>query len=171
MTSFDPLIVLGIDPGTVVTGYALIRIAKGEVTPIDFGCIRPPQKDLLGDRYFIIFESICHLLRLHTPHEMAVETPFVCKNPQSALKLGGALGCVIIAAKQCDVPIFRYSPGEVKKGVTGHGGGSKEDVATFLRAMLRLHGSQIQADATDALAIAVHHSQHRHTPHILTKRM
>jgi crossover junction endodeoxyribonuclease RuvC len=171
MTSSEPCVILGVDPGTVVTGYAIISIAKGAVTPIDFGCVRPPKKESLGERYHIIFQSICHLLRQHTPHEVAVETPFVCQNPQSALKLGGALGCIIIAAKECKIPIFRYSPGEIKKGIAGHGGGSKEDVATILRAMLRLNFSQVRADATDALAIAVHHSNCRLAPDNLKKRL
>lgn len=154
-----------------MTGYALIRIVKGQVTPIDFGCVRPPKKDSLGDRYHIIFQSIRHLLLQFSPHEVAVETPFVCQNPQSALKLGGALGCIIVAAKECNVPIFRYSPGEVKKGIAGYGGGTKEDVAAVLCAMLRIPFQNIKADASDAMAIAIHHNNCRCAPDVSKKRL
>jgi len=90
---------------------------------------------------------------------MAIETPFVNKNPQSALKLGSALGCAIIAAKESDLQVFRYSPREVKQGITALGNASKDDVAAILRATFNLQEKPLSSDATDALAIALHHSR------------
>lgn len=155
--SFDRII-LGVDPGTIVTGYALIGAMGRNIQPIDFGCIRPPKKALLSARYHVLYQSLLHLIHLHKPSEIAIETPFISKNPQSALKLGGALGCAIIAAKENSIPIFGYAPREVKKGITGAGDSSKEDVEAILCAMLRLKG-HFRLDATDALSIAVYHER------------
>lgn len=151
-------IILGIDPGTVVTGYALIQVKGRQIQPIDFGCIRPPKKALLSLRYHVLFQSLNHLITLHKPTEVAIETPFIHKNPQSALKLGSALGCAIIAAKEHNLPIYGYAPREVKRSITGAGDASKEDVEAILCAMLGLKGN-FRLDATDALSIAIHHER------------
>lgn len=164
MTSFKhdaPCIILGIDPGTIVTGYALISIQDGRSTPIDFGCIRPPKNTLLSCRYHIIYKGLLHLISLHGATEMAIETPFVYKNPQSAIKLGGALACAIIAAREHDIRIFAYAPREAKQGITGDGGATKEQVESILKAQLRLKDAQMQPDASDALSIAMYHAHNR----------
>ena len=152
-------IILGVDPGTVVTGYALVCYQINQITPLDFGCIRPPKNDLLSLRYHIIFKSLLHLIGLHGATEMAIETPFVHKNPQSAIKLGSALGCAIIAAKEHGLPIFPYSPRAVKQGITRTGSATKEQVACFIKAQLHLNDAQMRLDATDALSIAVYHAR------------
>lgn len=156
--TFSNRIILGIDPGTIVTGYALIKTEGRQIRPIDFGCIRPPKKALLSLRYHALFQSLNHLILLHKPTEIAIETPFIYKNPQSALKLGSALGCAIIAAKEHALPIYGYAPREVKLSITGKGGSTKEDVEAILCAMLGLKG-QFRLDATDALSIAIHHER------------
>jgi len=154
----DERIILGVDPGTRITGYAIIAMRDGCATPLDFGCICPPSNRILSVRYHIIFKSLLHLIQNFSPTEMAIETPFVHKNPQSAIKLGSALGCAIIAAKEHDLDVFHYSPREVKQGITGLGGASKEDVEAILRSQLSLHSAPLRPDASDALAIAIHHS-------------
>lgn len=150
-------IIIGVDPGTIVTGYAVIKI-DGVPQPIDFGCIRPPKSALLSRRYHIIFQSLSHLIDVHGVTEMAIETPFINKNPQSALKLGSALGCAIIAAKEHDLPVFGYSPRQVKQGITGLGSATKSDVEGFLRALFHMHNAGLTPDASDALSIALHHA-------------
>jgi crossover junction endodeoxyribonuclease RuvC len=150
-------VILGVDPGTIVTGYAVIKIGT-PLQPLDFGCIRPPKNSLLSRRYHVIFQSLMHIIGAHNVTEMAIETPFINKNPQSALKLGSALGCAIIAAKEHGIRIFGYSPAQVKQGITGHGCATKDDVETFLRALLHLRTADLRPDASDALSIAVHHS-------------
>lgn len=151
-------IIIGVDPGTIVTGYAVILIGQTDAEPLDFGCIVPPKKYLLSQRYYVIFKGLCLLIATHGVTEMALETPFVNKNPQSALKLGSALGCAIIAAKEHSLPVFGYSPRQVKCGITGTGAATKEDVEHILRARLRLKTAALRPDASDALSIALHHA-------------
>ena len=151
-------IIIGIDPGTIVTGYAVVKIEGSTLIPLDFGCIRPPTRYLLSQRYHVIFQGISHLIQAHSATEMAIETPFMNKNPQSALKLGSALGCAIIAAKEHSLSVFGYSPCQVKQGTTGRGGATKEEVEQFLRSRLNLRTATLRPDASDALSIAIHHA-------------
>ena len=154
-----PRIILGVDPGTIVTGYALIKINRGAIEPVDFGCIVPPKKYPLSQRYHVIFKGLFHLIATHEATEMAIETPFINKNPQSALKLGSALGCAIIAAKEHGLSVFGYSPRQVKLGIAGTGGASKDDVEHIIRSMLRLKSAVLRPDASDALSIAIFHAR------------
>jgi crossover junction endodeoxyribonuclease RuvC len=157
LTSPNIRIILGVDPGTIVTGYAVIKIGT-PLQPLDFGCIRPPKNALLSERYHVIFQSLHHIIHTHGVTEMAIETPFINKNPQSALKLGSALGCAIIAAKEHNLRVFGYSPRQVKQGITGLGSATKDNVEAFLRALLHLRNADLQPDTSDALSIAVHHA-------------
>ena len=95
-----PSIIIGIDPGTIVTGYGIIEKREDGFFPLDFGCIRPPAKFKLSDRYLIIFDAVTELLSKYTPDVLVVETQYIKKNVQSAIKLGMARGIVIIAAKK-----------------------------------------------------------------------
>jgi crossover junction endodeoxyribonuclease RuvC len=153
-------IIIGIDPGTRVTGYGILSFDGRVPEVIDFGCIRPPPKALLSERYLIIFESLTELLLLHKPHQMAIETQFVHKNIQSALKLGSAQGVCLIAAKKEKIPIFGYSPRCVKCSVVGTGKASKEQLKGAITRNLRLLSAPSPQDAADALAIALCHAQH-----------
>jgi crossover junction endodeoxyribonuclease RuvC len=164
-----PRIILGVDPGTLVTGYAIVKIGLRSIEPLDFGCIVPPKRYLLSERYHVIYQGLFHLIATHGATEMAIETPFINKNPQSALKLGSALGCAIIAAKEHNLPVFGYSPRQVKLGITGTGGASKDDVEHILRSMLSLKSAVLRPDASDALSIAIHHA--RCAPHTLPKEL
>ncbi len=156
------MIVLGIDPGTVVTGYACLELKAGRFHTHDLGVIRPPKGDLLSQRYHAIYQSIVSLMRKFNPKEIAVETPFIQKNAQSALKLGGALGCIMIAACECNVPIYGYSPREVKCGIFGTGAATKEEIQAYLCRLLSLDmNAMTYLDATDALAIAIHHADQK----------
>lgn len=112
-------IIIGIDPGTRITGYAIVRVYHTSFSPLDYGCIKPPAKLALSDRYEIIFSSIQKLIEQYAPHEMAIETPFFAKNPQSTLKLGIALACALLAGKTKGLRVFGYSPREVKSAVVG----------------------------------------------------
>ena len=151
-------IIIGIDPGTRVTGYGVIAISKKRMRAIDYGCIRPPPNALLSERYLIIFESLQELLLLHNPIEMAIETQFVYKNPQSALKLGIAQGVAIIAAKKNNIRVFGYAPKAVKSGMVGTGKASKEQLKGACARFLNLVELPKPQDAADALAIAICHA-------------
>jgi len=151
------LIVIGIDPGTRVTGYGIIKIVGSQCHPVDFGCIRPPANYALSDRYEIIFDSLTQLLDRFSPTEMAIETQFIQKNAQSALKLGIAMGCALIAAKKQKLKVFGYSPREVKCFIAGTGKASKEQLQTAVMRFLSLKSPPSPYDAADALGIALCH--------------
>lgn len=145
-------IILGIDPGTRVTGYGVIDASSH---PIDFGCIRPPSKYLLADRYQILFDSIEALIEKYQPVAIAVESQFVLKNAQSAIKLGMAKGMVFLAAARKKIPLYEFAPKKAKLAVVGHGGASKHQVQKMIQALLRLPSPPEPEDAADALALAI----------------
>lgn len=154
-------VILGVDPGTVVTGYGLIRADGRNWQPVDFGAIRPPRLAKASERYLVIFEAIEHLIALHKPDAVAVETQFVYKNVQSALKLGMARGAVIIAAAKCKVDVFEYAPKKAKLAVVGTGAASKSQVQHMVQMQLRLSKPPEPHDAADALALAICHAYYK----------
>lgn len=151
-------IIIGIDPGSRCTGYGVVILQSGLFQPLDFGCIRPPALALASERYAIIFESLELLLEKYEPHDMAIETQFVQKNAQSALKLGIAMGCALIAAKRKRLKVYGYSPREVKCAVAGTGKASKDQIQSTVQRHLSLKSKPTPQDAADALAIAICHA-------------
>jgi crossover junction endodeoxyribonuclease RuvC len=145
-------IILGIDPGTIITGYGLI---DRDGRPVDFGCIRPPASLPLAMRYKVIFEGVEALIARHQPIAVAVEAQFVLKNPQSAIKLGMAKGMVYLAAAKANIPIYEYAPKKAKQAVVGNGSASKFQVQKMIQALLRLPQIPEPEDAADALALAI----------------
>jgi len=156
-TEKKPLIILGIDPGTQITGYGVIK-AGSSFEALDFGCIRPPAKLPLSQRYLIIFQGIDHLIEKYKPDAIAVVTQFVYKNVQSAMKLGMARGMVILAGARKNIPLFEYAPKKAKLAVVGHGSASKHQVQKMVQALLRLPSPPTPEDAADALALAICHA-------------
>ena len=154
-------IILGIDPGTRITGYGVI---DAETKPLDYGCIRPPPKLPLADRYKILFESVEALIALHQPSAVAVESQFVLKNAQSAIKLGMAKGMVYLAAARQSIPVYEFAPKQAKLAVVGHGGASKFQVQKMIQALLRLPQPPEPEDAADALALAICCAHHLRSP-------
>lgn len=151
-------IILGIDPGTRVTGYGLI-ISDGSLhEAIDFGCIRPPAKLDVHSRYLAIYEAIDFLLEKHSPDAMAIETQFIYKNAQSAMKLGMARGVAILAATKRKIAVFEYAPRKAKQAVVGNGGASKQQVQRMIQILLKLPSLPEPEDAADALALAACHA-------------
>lgn len=149
------MIILGVDPGTQVTGYGIIRVVGNSYEAIDYGCIRPPKSYELPDRYLAIFEGIEQIIKLHQPEAVSVETQFVQKNIQSAIKLGMARGAVIIAARKQKLPVFEYTPKKAKLAVVGNGSASKEQIVGMIQRLLRLSEPPKPEDAADALALAI----------------
>ncbi len=145
-------IILGIDPGTRITGYGVIR-APSE--PIDFGCIRPPATLLLAQRYKILFDGFETLIERYAPTAIAVESQFVLKNPQSAIKLGMAKGMVLLAAARKNIPVYEYAPKKAKQAVVGKGQASKLQVQKMIQMLLKLPQLPQPEDAADALALAI----------------
>jgi crossover junction endodeoxyribonuclease RuvC len=152
-------IIIGVDPGTIITGYGLICVENSSYRAVDYGCIRPPRDYKLSDRYLVIFDSICALLDMHKPAVLVVETQYVDKNIQSAIKLGMARGVIIVAAKSRGIPVFEYSPTKAKLSVVGNGRASKGQVQGMVQRLLRLKEPPCPEDASDALALAICHAQ------------
>ena len=148
----------GVDPGTQITGYGVIRKKGSRFETIDFGCIRTPSALPLPERYKIIFESLEELIKKFSPDALAVETQFVSKNPQSAMKVGMARGMALLAAARASVPVFEYSPTKVKIAVVGKGNASKYQVQKMMQQLLELPQPPTPEDAADALAIALCHA-------------
>lgn len=156
------MIIIGIDPGTRVTGYGLIKIVgNNRFDLIDYGCIRPPQKYEINDRYLAIHCGIEELLEKFSPDTLVIETQYVDskKSPLSAIKIGMARGVVIVAARKRSIEVAEYTPSTAKRAVTGRGGASKEQVQAMTKQLLGLREIPKPADAADALALAICHAQ------------
>ena len=148
--------VLGIDPGTAVTGYAVIEPISG--TPghlIECGVIRTRAKRAMGFRLETIYDGVTELIARHEPATVAVETAFLKSNVQTTVTLGQARGMVLLAAAKAGVEISEYPPATVKKSVSGAGGAGKEQVAYMVQRLLRLKDPPKPDDAADACAIAL----------------
>jgi crossover junction endodeoxyribonuclease RuvC len=153
------VIIIGIDPGTQITGFGVIQADGTNFRALDYGCIRPPQGLKLSDRYLIIFNAIEELLAKYSPAALAIETQYVAKNPQSAIKLGMARGVAVVAAKRRGLSVYEYSPSKAKSAVVGNGKASKEQVQGMVKMMLNLSVVPTPEDAADALALAICHAQ------------
>lgn len=150
--------IIGIDPGTLVSGYGVIEVKAGNFTALDYGCIRPPPKLELHKRYLVIFRAVEDLIEKYNPCAVVVETQYVQRNIQSAIKLGMARGTVIVAAGKSDIPTFEYSPTRAKKAVVGRGSASKQQVQWMIKHLLNLPELPEPEDASDALALALCHA-------------
>lgn len=153
-------VILGIDPGTAVTGYGLIEWSNGEYGPLDYGCIRIPTSIPLTERYFAIFQNLNQLIATYAPEDVALETQFVQKNAQSALKVGMARGVAIIAARSGGASVFEYAPSRAKQAVTGNGRSAKSQVQRMVQLLLTLPQLPTPHDAADALALAICHAHY-----------
>jgi crossover junction endodeoxyribonuclease RuvC len=158
-------VILGIDPGTQVTGFGIIEIKTGKQIPLSFGCIRPSSKLEAPERFLHIFNGIEELLQQYQPTSIAVETQFVYKNIHAALKLGMARGMVLLAAAKKKIPIFEYAPRKAKLAVVGNGSASKEQVQKMIRLLLELKELPEPEDAADALALALCHAHAQQRMH------
>ena len=152
-------IILGIDPGTNVMGYGIIRVVGNKAEMLAMGAVDLRK---MGDPYLKlgkVFERVTGVIDEYLPDEMAIEAPFFGKNVQSMLKLGRAQGVAIAAAIQRDIPIHEYAPLKIKMAITGNGNASKEQVAGMLRRLLNIPEDDRPQflDATDALGAAYCH--------------
>ncbi|STX38212.1 crossover junction endodeoxyribonuclease RuvC [Legionella feeleii] len=158
-------IILGIDPGSRITGYGIIREEKRKIFYVDSGCIRTSDGEL-SQKLLQIFNGICQLMDEYAPDEVAIEQVFMHQNPNSALKLGHARGVAMVAAASHRVSVSEYSAREIKQAVVGYGAAQKEQVKHMVVTLLMLN-SPPQNDAADALAIAICHSHMRHRLSVL----
>jgi crossover junction endodeoxyribonuclease RuvC len=148
---------LGIDPGTALMGYGVVEETSGGLRAIDFGAIVTTAAQLPPERLLVLYERLNALLAQHKPSAVAVESLFFNKNVRTALSVGQARGVALLAAAQAGLPVFEYSPLQVKDAVVGYGRASKEQVQLMIRALLELETVPRPDDAADALAIAICH--------------
>jgi len=159
-------IILGIDPGTTIMGYGILRIAGNKPELLAMGVL---HLDKFNDHYLKlkrIFERVVSLIDQYHPDELAIEAPFFGKNVQSMLKLGRAQGVAMSAALSRDLPIVEYAPLKIKMSITGNGNASKEQVADMLKRILKIPEESMlpQLDATDGLAAALCHYYQTNNP-------
>jgi crossover junction endodeoxyribonuclease RuvC len=150
-------IILGIDPGTTIMGFGLIKIVGKKM---EFMLLNELLLQKYNDPYVklkLIFERTIHLIDTYHPDEIAIEAPFFGKNVQSMLKLGRAQGVAMAAGLSREIPITEYLPKKIKMAVTGNGNASKEQVARMLQSLLKLKTLPKNLDSTDGLAAAVCH--------------
>jgi len=148
--------ILGIDPGSRITGYGLIEAQPRGISHLENGGIFPPKQGTLGERIFHIFQEVALLIQKFSPDVVALEDIFVAKNVSSTLKLGHARGAAMVAIAQAGVPLFEYTALQVKQAVTGYGRADKEQIQRMVRALLKLPDMAF-SDASDALAVALCH--------------
>ena len=159
------MIILGVDPGTLVTGYGVIEVTGktlGTFRAVEFGTIESKRISSMPKRLETIFTRLQAVIKREQPDEFAIETAFYDKNAQSAMKLGQARGVALVAAQLADLEIGEYAPRVIKKAVTGNGNADKSQVEFMVRRLLNLaeHDKKL-SDAYDALAIAITHALRR----------
>jgi crossover junction endodeoxyribonuclease RuvC len=151
------MLVLGIDPGTAITGYGLVREEKGQAVALAYGAITTPSDLALPDRLILLQRELAAIVDQYHPDQSAVEQLFFNKNVRTALAVGHARGVVLLTLAQGQVPIYEYTPLQVKLAVTGHGRADKAQVQQMVTLLLSLNKVPKPDDVADALAIAICH--------------
>ncbi|MGE5399470.1 MAG: crossover junction endodeoxyribonuclease RuvC [Ignavibacteriales bacterium] len=152
------MIILGVDPGTIVTGFGIVKLHKNELTYVVQGAIKPPVSKSLPCKLEIIYNELDKYIKIYKPDEFAIESAFFGKNVQSAMKIGYARGVAMLAAVHNGLPVSEYSPREVKKSVTGNGAATKKQVQYMINHILNLDEKKMLFDESDALAVAACHA-------------
>jgi crossover junction endodeoxyribonuclease RuvC len=150
-------VVLGVDPGTQHTGFGLVAEVEGRLVPLEWGVISPRPSLALPDRLYVIYTTLQARLEAHRPQSMAVETLFLAKNVRSAVMLAHARGVALLTAAAAGLEVAEYSPLEVKQAVVGYGRAAKQQVQAMVQALLHIGQPVLDADAADALAVAICH--------------
>ena len=152
--------ILGIDPGTRITGYGIIDVEGNRLRHVDNGIIKTRSSDVLPLRLKVIYDGLTAVLKEYSPEAVAVEQVFMAKNPRAALTLGHARGTAVLSAVNLDLEVLEYSALQVKSAVVGYGHASKQQVQQMVKALLNLP-EVAQEDASDALAVAICHANSR----------
>lgn len=156
--SRQPAIILGIDPGTAITGYGVISERAGSLQALDQGAILTPSSDPLAARLVSIYDGLRALIERYRPEAVAVEELFFARNARTALSVGHARGVVLLAVAQSNIPLYHYKPAQVKQAVTGYGAADKRQIQEMVRMLLGLDDIPRPDDAADALAVAICHA-------------
>lgn len=151
--------ILGVDPGSVTTGFGVIDYERGRLILVEHGAITTRRGAELSERLVVIHDGLREIIARTRPQAIAVETPFAGNNVKSLIQLAHARGVILLAAHSAALQLFEYSPRSVKNAVVGYGAAEKEQVAKMVRMLLPACGAmKMSADASDALAIAICHA-------------
>lgn len=152
------MLAIGIDPGTAITGYGLVREEQdGSLSVVDYGVIETSADEKMPERLVQLYHNLKGIIDLHRPQSGAVEKLFFARNVRTALTVGQARGIALLALAESGVTIAEYSPNEVKQAVVGFGGADKIQVQKMVQALLELDQIPQPDDAADALAVAICH--------------
>lgn len=157
--------ILGIDPGSRLTGFGVVQIHGTEVRYVASGCVRVPR-GTLAERLKTVYDGVAEVIATYAPEAVAIEKVFFARNADSALKLGQARGAAICAGVNATLSVAEYSALQIKQAVVGRGHAGKEQVQHMVQVLLNLSGAP-QADAADALACALCHAHHLQSGHAL----
>lgn len=149
--------ILGIDPGTGICGFGVIEVSKNQPRMLDNGVIATPPHTPLPDRLLDIYDSLHEIIKLNKPDVISVEKLFFTKNITTGISVAEARGVVLLVARQHNLPIFEYTPNEIKKIMTGYGNAKKNQVQEMVKLHLKLKEVPKPDDAADALAAAITH--------------
>lgn len=164
------MLAIGIDPGTAITGYGLVRQdPSGDLTCVDWGVILTPAKMPTAERLDHIYKGLCELLVEHKPQSAAVESLFFQTNVRTAMSVGQARGVVLLALQQAGLPAADYTPNQVKQAVSGYGSADKHQMQSMVKTLLNLKEMPKPDDAADALAIAICHLNTRRSEDLLAR--
>jgi crossover junction endodeoxyribonuclease RuvC len=152
------MLAIGIDPGTAITGYGLVREEQdGSLSVVDYGVIQTSADDSMPERLVQLYHNLKDVIDLHSPQSGAVEKLFFARNVRTALTVGQARGIALLALAESGVALAEYSPNEIKQAVVGYGGADKNQVQKMVQALLDLDQIPQPDDAADALAVAICH--------------
>jgi crossover junction endodeoxyribonuclease RuvC len=152
------MLAIGIDPGTAITGYGLVReLADSSLEVVDYGVIQTSADQTMPDRLVLLYQELKAIIDLHEPQSGAVEKLFFARNVRTALSVGQARGIALLALAESGVSVAEYSPNEIKQAVAGYGGAEKMQVQMMVQALLDLEEIPQPDDAADALAVAICH--------------
>ncbi len=151
------MIILGIDPGTRVTGYGIVEKTPGGILHLEHGEIRPSRGSVLSESLRMVFETLLEIVDRRKPDVLVIETIFYGKNVKSLIRQGHLRGAAMLTAPLRGLPVYEYSPLEVKQAVVGYGRAEKRQIQHMVKALLNLP-SPPPADASDALAMAICHA-------------
>ena len=150
-----PVITLGIDPGTAICGFGVVRLEGNGLRMVDAGCVRTPSEASDGERLHQLHGALRSLVAEHRPERIGVERLFFQRNVQTAMTVGQARGVALLVAAEAGIPIDEPTPNEVKQAICGNGSADKAQVASMVERLLGVSLSGVPDDATDALAIAI----------------
>lgn len=149
------MVILGIDPGTAITGYGFIEANKSALNVVEYGCVFTPAKTENSKRIALIAETLTALIQKHCPQCIAIEQLFFFKNVKTAISVSEARGALLLIANQLHIDIYEYTPLQVKQAITGYGKAEKSQIQKMVKVILQLKEIPKPDDAADALAVAI----------------